>query len=118
MNGLSVDAFVRARDSVGLGLDLPLDFLKVVETAARDVVELSPLILASNRFGSVWDMDSVVFGLVGAVGGNVDELQDERSSCYNAAAAREEVTANDVLEDGGFAGGLRADCDLAVVLAH
>jgi hypothetical protein len=114
---LSVDALVRAGDSVGLVLNLPLDFLEVVEAAAWNVVELSPLFLTSNRFGSVRDVDGVIFGLVGACRGDVDELQDERSSCYDAATTREEVLADNVLEDGGFTGGLGANCDLADVLA-
>jgi hypothetical protein len=62
-------------------------------------------------------MDSIVFGFVGARRGDVDELQHKRSSCHDAAAAREEVLANNVFEHGGFAGGLGADCDLCVVLA-
>lgn len=60
----------------------------------------------------------IIAGLVVSFGGDVDKLEDERTAGDDAGAAREEVAANDVLEDGGFAGGLRADCDLAVVLAH
>jgi hypothetical protein len=63
---LSVDALVRASDPVGLVLNLPLDFLEVVEAAAWNVVELSPFFLTSNGFGSVRDMDRIVFGPVGA----------------------------------------------------
>ena len=118
MDGLSVDALVRACNPVGLILNLPLDFLEIVESAAGDVVELSPLVLTGDRLGGVRDVDCIVFGFVGARGGNVDELQDERSPCYDAATAREEITANNVLEDGGFSRGLRADSDLGVVLAH
>jgi hypothetical protein len=118
VDGLSVDALVRACDPVGLILNLPLDFLEIVESAARDVVELSPLVLTGDGLGGVRDVDCIVFGFVGARGGNVDELQDERSPCYDAATARKEVTANNVLEDGGFSRGLGADSDLGVVLAH
>jgi hypothetical protein len=96
---LPVDALVRASDSVGLVLNLPLDFLEVVEAAAWNVVELSPFFLASNRFGSVRDVDGVIFGFVVACGGDVDELQYERSTCYDAAATREEVLADNVFED-------------------
>ena len=96
---LSVDALVRASDSVGLVLNLPLDFLEVVEAAAWNVVELSPFFLASNRFGSVRDVDGVIFGFVVACGGDVDELQYERSTCYDAAATGEEVLADNVFED-------------------
>jgi hypothetical protein len=63
------------------------------------VVELSPFFLASNRLGSVRDVDGVVFGPVGACGRDVDKLQYERSSCYDAAATREEVLADNVFED-------------------
>jgi hypothetical protein len=118
VDGLSVDALVRACDPVGLVFNLPLDFLEIVESTARNVVELSPFILTSDRLGGVRDVDCVVFGFVGARGGNVDELQDERSPCYNAATARKEITANNVLEDRGFSGRLRTDSDLGVVLAH
>jgi hypothetical protein len=114
---LSVDAFVRASDSVGLILDLSLDFLEVVEAAAWNMVELSPFILASDRFGCVRDVDCIIFGPVGALGRDVDELQYERPSCYDATAAREKVPADNVFEDGRFAGGLGADCDLVAVLA-
>ena len=43
-------------------------------------------------------MDFIVARLVFAVGGDVDELQDERSSSDNAGASREEVAADDVFE--------------------
>jgi hypothetical protein len=75
VDGLSVDALVRACDPVGLVFNLPLDFLEIVESTARNVVELSPFILTSDRLGGVRDVDCVVFGFVGARGGNVDELQ-------------------------------------------
>jgi hypothetical protein len=63
---LSVDTLVRAGDSVSLVLNLSLDLLEVVKAAAWNVVELSPLFLTSDRFGSVRDVDRIVFGLVGA----------------------------------------------------
>lgn len=118
VDGLSVDALVRACDPVGLIFNLPLDFLEIVESAAGDVVELSPLVLTGDGLGGVRNVDCIVFGLVGARGGNVDELQDKRSPCYDAATAREKVTADNVLEDGGFSGGLGADGDLCAVLAR
>lgn len=45
------------------------------------------------------DVDFIIAGLVFAVGGNVDELEDERSSGDDARPARKEVAADDIFED-------------------
>jgi hypothetical protein len=50
----------------------------------------------------VWYVYRIVSHLVVSIGGDVDELEDERPSGDNAAAAREEISADDVLENGGF----------------
>lgn len=47
-------------------------------------------------------MNLIAFGLVAPLGWQVDQLEDEGSSGYDAAAAREEVSADDILEYGGF----------------
>jgi hypothetical protein len=77
--------------------------LEVVELAAGDVVELSPLILTCDTCRSVWNVDFVIGRFVTAFRGEVDELEDERSPRYDARATREKVTADDVFEDRGFA---------------
>lgn len=43
-------------------------------------------------------------GLV--VRGNVDELEDERSSSNDATASWKEIPTDNVFQDGGFARGL------------
>jgi hypothetical protein len=43
---------------------------------------------------------------------DVDELEDQRATGADAAASGEKVSANDVFEDGGFAGRLGPDDDL------
>ncbi len=44
---LSIYALIVSRYSCGFVLNLPLDFAKIVESPARDVIELTPLILPS-----------------------------------------------------------------------
>ena len=46
------------------------------------------------------------------VGGNIDELQNQRSSSDDTAATGQEVSSDNVLEDGGFTRGLGANNDL------
>ena len=64
---------------------------------------------------SVW-----ISGWVGSVLvlGYVDQLKDEGASSDDAAAAWEEVPANNVFENGGLASGLRTDNNLGKVLIH
>lgn len=97
--GLSVDSLVRARYSVGLVLNLALDLLKIVESAAWHMIELSPLLLAFHRSGRVRNVNLMVAGLVVSVGGEVYELKNERSSGDDAASTGEKVATDDVLED-------------------
>lgn len=54
----------------------------------------------------------IIARLVAALGRKVDQLENQRSSSYDAGASRKEVAANDVLEDGGLAGGLGTYYDL------
>lgn len=100
VDGLSVDALVRARNARRLGLDLASDFLEVVEAATGHVVELSPLVLSGHCCRSVWHVDFMIAGFVGTFGGQVDELEDERTAGDDAAATREEISADDILKDG------------------
>lgn len=97
VDGLTVDTLVVSSNSGRLVLNLSLDLTKIVEAAARDMVELSPLVLASDRGRSVWHVNLIAFGSVG-VAGDVDELQDQRSTSDNAAASWEKVATNDVFQ--------------------
>ena len=54
----------------------------------------------------------VTFGPIISLAGNVDELEKQWSSCDDAAPPGQEISANNVLEYGGFAGRLGADYDL------
>lgn len=98
VDGLSVDAFVAACYSRRLVLNLPLHFAEVVEAAAHHMVELGPLILASDTGGSVWDMDLVVVGLIVSAAGHIDELQNQRASRDYAAPSGQEVPSHYVFE--------------------
>ena len=45
----------------------------------------------------------MVIGLVVAIGGNVDELEDEGSARDDSGAAGQKVASDDVFENGGLA---------------
>ena len=94
VDGLAVDALVVAGDSGRLVLDFPLDVTKVVEPPVRDMVELGPFIAR----GFVWV--PVVDGsrVLGIIVRYVYQLQDERSSGHDAAAAGQKISAHNVLE--------------------
>ena len=89
----AVDALVVPGYSRRLVLNLPLHVLELCESAIGYVVELCPFWLCSHARGRVWSGRIVLRR-------DVDELEDERSSGYDAAATRQEVSADDVLEDG------------------
>ena len=55
----------------------------------------------------------IVIGLVFTVAGQVDELQDQWPPRDDTASSREEIPSNNILEDGGFSGGLRTYNDLS-----
>jgi hypothetical protein len=71
-------------------LDFASDFAEVVEAAAREVQELSPLVL---------------LGIHGAPR-LVHELEHQRPARADVGAPREEVAANERLEDAGLAAAL------------
>lgn len=96
VNGLSVDALVISSYPRCLVLNLPLDLAKILEPPAGQVVELRPFVLCSNACRRVWCVDLIVIWLVSALAGDVDELQNQRSSSDNAASSREKVLSNDV----------------------
>lgn len=102
--GLPVDTFIIARYPGRLILDFPLHFCKVGESSAGHVVKFCPFILACDACWSMWYMNFIIFGLIGAITGYVDELEDKRSSSDDAAASREEISTNNILKYGGFSG--------------
>lgn len=105
---LSVDALVVSCYSCSLVLNFPPDLAEVVETATRNVIELGPLILPCHAGGCVRYVDLIVLRLV-AVAGNVDELQDQRSSGDDAASSWKEISTDNVLENRRLSGRLRTN---------
>jgi hypothetical protein len=97
VHGLTVDALVVSSNSGRLVLNLSLDLAKVVEATTRDVVELSPFVLTSNRGRGVWHVDLIAVWSVG-VAGDVDELQDKRTTSDDAASSWKKVTTDNVLQ--------------------
>lgn len=62
-------------------------------------MKFSPLILARDR---CWSMRHMYFIAVWRVffARKIDELEYEGSTCDDAAASREKISANDVFENG------------------
>jgi hypothetical protein len=102
VDGLSIDALVASCYPRRLVLNLTLDLREVVELPSWDVMEFRPFALALDAGGGMWDMYLVAFWLVFPLAGDINELEDERSSSDDAAASGEKVSAYDVLEDGGL----------------
>jgi hypothetical protein len=96
-DGLPADALVVSCYPRRLVLDFALDLLEVEELPTGDVEELGELLLAGDACRGVWDVDFIAVVFV-AIARDVDELQNERSASNDAAATREEVLADDVLE--------------------
>lgn len=111
VNGLSVDALVGAGNSRRLILDFSLDIYEIGVSSIGDVVELGPFSAARSSRRAVGVVVGIGARLV--VLYDVDELKDQRSSSHNAAASRQKVAADDVLEDGRFSGGLGSHDDLS-----
>jgi len=101
---LTVDALVVARDPGSLVFDLPLDIPEVVESSVGDVVKFGPFIAGGFCWVPVADARGSLFSLIFR---DVDQLKDEGPSGDDAAAAGQEVSSNDVLEDRRFASRLR-----------
>lgn len=109
VDGLSVDSLVGTGDARRLIFDLALDIGKVVETSIGNVVELCPL--GTSRSGG--RAETVLCSVGGVlVLGNVDELQDKRATGNNTTASGQEISADNVLQDGRLACGLGADDNL------
>lgn len=89
---LPIDALIIACYSRRLVFNFPLDVLEFRKPSIRYVVELGPFWLCSyrSRCVSFW---GIIFG------GDVDELENERSSSNDATATRQKVSTDDVFED-------------------
>jgi hypothetical protein len=107
-DGLAADALVATSDPGRLVLDLALDIAKVGKPPVVNVVELGPFVTGSLKRVSVARMRRVV----GIVGGNVDQLEDEGSPGDNPAAAGQEVSTNNVFQHRRLASRLGADNNL------
>lgn len=105
---LSVDAFVASRYPGSLIFNLPLDLVEVVKLATGYVTKLAPLILSSYTGGSMWYVDLVAFRFVLVIAWNIDQLQYQGPSSDDAAATRQEVSANNVLKYRRLARRLRS----------
>ena len=49
------------------------------------------------------------FAVLWLVGGDVDELENERTACDDATTTRQEITADNRFQHGRFSGALAAD---------
>lgn len=97
VDGLTIDALVVSSNSGRLVLNLPLDLTEIVEATTGNVVELSPFVLTSNRGRGVWHVNLIAFGSVG-VAGDVDELQNQRTTSDDAASSWEKVATHNVFQ--------------------
>jgi hypothetical protein len=88
VDGLPVDALVVSCYPRCLRFDFTFDLGEVVEPPPGYMMELSPFLLACYTCWCMWDMYFVAGGFVVAVAGEVDELENERSPCYDAASPR------------------------------
>jgi hypothetical protein len=110
VDGLPVDALVVSRYPRRLVLNFAPDVAKVVEAPTGRVQKLAPFLLLRRYAGrSVGGVRFVVLVYAFPLAGEVDELEDERPPCHDAAASGEKVSADNVLEDRRLSGRLRAD---------
>jgi len=104
VDGLPVYALVITCNACSLCLDLPLHFSKVVPFSARHMMELGPFPLRRDTGWRMGDLYLVVGGPAVTLAGDVDELEDERSPCNNAAASGQKISSDNVLEHRRLAG--------------
>ena len=74
MYRLSVDALVVPRNARGFVFYFSFDLRKVPELAARDMMKFCPLVLLRDAGRRVGYVDFMIFGLIGFLAGDVDEL--------------------------------------------
>jgi len=113
---LAVDAFVASRYPGSLILNLPLDLAKIVKLATGNVTKLAPLVLSSYTGGGMWYIDLVAIRSVVAIAWNIDQLQYQRPSSDDAAATRQEVSANNILKHRRLSRRLRSYNNLVIKL--
>jgi hypothetical protein len=101
---LPIDSLVVSGYSCGLRFDLALHFGKIVESAPRYMMKLSPFLLSFHARWCVRNVHFVSSWPVVTVARQIDELQDERPPGNDSASSGEEISADDVLEHGGLAG--------------
>ena len=75
-------------------------------------MEFSPFSVSRHTAGGMWDVAAIFLVLL--LIGNIDQLQNQRSSRHNATAPGQEVAAHDVFKDGGLSRGLRTDHNLGI----
>jgi hypothetical protein len=92
---LTVDALVATGNTGGLVLYLALYVAKVCESSVWDMMELCPLIPESLVWVSIAGTDR----LFGIGLGDVDQLQDQRSSSDDAATAGQKISTDDIFQD-------------------
>lgn len=94
---LPVDALIIASHTGRFVLDLALHVGEISETAVGNMMEFGPFGSPGNIGGPVRVLQRIrgVF-----VFGNIDQLQDQGSSGDDATSARQEITADDVLQYG------------------
>jgi hypothetical protein len=94
---LSADALVVSCYPRRLVLDFAPNLFEVVELPAGNMEELCEFLLPRYARWCVWHVDFIVVVFF-AFARDVDELQNERSACDDAAATGKEIFADDVLE--------------------
>lgn len=97
VDGLSVDTLVVPGNPRRLVLDLAFHILEVCELAPWDVMEFSPFALCLDAGGCMGYVYVAFFRCV-IVAWDVDKLQNEGSPSNYAAASRQKVPSDDILQ--------------------
>ena len=97
VDGLSIDALVVSRDACRLILNLPFDVGKVVESSTGDMMKLCPFPLSGHARRRMKNVHLVIGGFAVPLGGDVDQLKDERPSSDDATTAWQEIPSDDIL---------------------
>ena len=95
---LSVDALVTSGYSCRFSLDLLLYLGKILEFPAREMVEFCPFMLSCHTGSRVRDRDFMSFGFVLTLTRNVNELENQRPPCDNAASSWKEVSTDNIFK--------------------
>ncbi len=98
IDGLPVDTLVVSCYPGGLILYFAPHLGKVIELSSGYVEEFAPFLLAGYTGRSMRNMDFIVVFRIIAFAGEVDELKDKRSACYDAATSRQKISTDNVFE--------------------